>query len=129
MLAFSIGYNPWLWLLICIVVLAAAILLLSVISSLIIARAAAKYSDKVIPKYQKSIEKLLPGTDCGKCKKCSCSEFADAVLHTEIDENACPHIDEQTVEKILALREKLQKSMEDPTPIRKDEPHFWEKKF
>jgi len=129
MLAFSIGYNPWLWLLIFIVVMAAGILLLSVISSLIIARAAAKYSDKIIPKYQQSIEKLLPGTDCGKCKRCSCAEFADAVLHTEIDEYACPYLNEETVNKILDLREKLQKSMEDPTPPEKKEPRFWEQKF
>lgn len=129
MLAFTLPYNPWLYLLIFIVVLGAAILLLSVLSSLIIARAAAKYSDKVIPKYQKMIEELLPGTNCGQCKRCSCEEFADAVLHTEIDEDACPHIDQATIDRILALREKLQKSMEDPTPPEKKEPRFWEQRF
>lgn len=129
MLAISTGPNPWAYLLIFILVMGGGILLLSVITSLVIAWAAGKYSDKTIAKYQESVEKMLPGTDCGKCKKCSCAEFADAVLHTEIDEYACPYLSEETVQKILAERERLQTLMEDPTPPEKKEPRFWERKF
>ena len=121
--------NPWVYLLFGILILGGGILLLSVITSLVIARAAAKYSDKTISKYQEMVMKMLPGTDCGKCKKCSCAEFADAVIHTEIDEYACPYLTEETVQKILAERERLQKLMEDPTPPEKKGPRFWERKF
>ncbi len=129
MLALTIPPNPWLYLLLGVLILGGGILLLSVITSLAVAHAAAKYSDKTISKYQKMVEDLLPGTDCGKCKKCSCAEFADAVIHTEIDEYACPYLSEETVQKILNERERLQKLMEDPTPPEKKEPRFWERKF
>lgn len=129
MLAFTLGYNPWLWILFFILVFAAFILLLSVIIGLVIAWAAAKHSDKTIAKYTADIMKLLPCTDCGKCKRKSCEEFADAILHTEIDEDACPYIDEATINRILAMRERLQKSMEDPTPPKKEKRPFWEQKF
>lgn len=129
MLAFTLGYNPWLWLLFFVVVLFATIVVLCVIIGLIIAWAAARYSDKTIDKYTKEILKLMPCTDCGECKRHTCEEFADAILHTEIDEDACPYIDEETINKILAMRERLQKSMEDPTPPKKREPRFWEQKF
>ena len=123
------GPNPWVYLLFGILILGGGILLLSVITSLAIAYAAGKYSDKTLAKYQKMVEEMLPGTDCGKCKKCSCAEFADAVIHTEIDEYACPYITEDTVQKILQERERLQKLMEAPTPPEKKGPRFWERKF
>lgn len=126
---YAIPANPWLYLLIFVVVMIVGILLLAVITSLSIAWAAGKYSDRIIPQHAKQIENLLPGTNCGQCKCESCAEFADKVLHTEIDEDRCPFCDEKTQDRMLAVREHLQKLMEDPTPVRKDEPRFWERKF
>lgn len=123
------GANPWTYIFLFILVLTAGILLMSVLYSLLIAHVAAHFSDKTMDKYQKELQKMLPGTDCGKCKFKTCAEYADAVLHTEAPEDACPCARPGTPEAMVAARERLQKSMEDPTPPEKNEPRFWERKF
>lgn len=128
MLAFF-GNHPWGYLTVFLAVLVVGILLLSVISSLIIAWAAGRYSDRVIPAYTAQIEKLLPGTNCGQCKKCTCAEFADALIHTEVDLDGCPHTDEKTQQQMLKIREKLQKLTEDPTPLPRKDSGYWDRKL
>jgi len=128
MLAFF-GNHPWGYLTVFLAVMVSGILLLSVIVSLTVAWAAGRYSDRIIPAYAAQIEKLLPGTDCGKCKKCTCAEYADAVLHSEVDIDLCPHTDEKTQKEMLRIREKLQKLTEDPTPPEKKDSGYWDQKF
>ena len=121
--------NPWLYLLVFVVVILTAILVFSVLYSLLISIVAVKFSDKTTNKYTKEIEKMLPGKDCGACGCQSCWEYADAVLHTEKDEDLCPYVAPGTDEKMVACRERLQKIMEDPTPYNPRGPRFWERKF
>lgn len=123
------GTNPWTYIFLFIFVIAAAILVIGTLSGLLIGFVASRYSVKNMNKYQKEIESLLPGKDCGQCKFPSCAEYADAVLHTEAPEDACPYAKAGAPEAMEAIRERLQKSLEDPTPIEKKEPRFWERKF
>jgi Na+-translocating ferredoxin:NAD+ oxidoreductase RNF subunit RnfB len=123
------GNHPWGYLTVFLAVMVGGILLLSVITSLVVAWAAGRYSDKIIPKYTEMVEKLLPGKDCGKCSRCTCAEYADAVIHTELDIDLCPYTDEKTQEKMLEIREKLQKLMEDPTPVERKDSGYWDRKF
>jgi Na+-translocating ferredoxin:NAD+ oxidoreductase RNF subunit RnfB len=123
------GTNPWTYIFVFVFAIAGGTLILGVLYSLIIAKAAARYSDKVLDKFTVNMAKMLPGADCGQCGFKSCEEYADAVLHTEADEDKCPYAAAGTPEKMLAMREKLQKLMEDPTPPEDRKPRFWDKKF
>lgn len=123
------GANPWLWILVLSLGIMGGILVLGTLSGLLIGFVASRYSVKNMNKYQKEIEAFLPRKDCGQCKYPSCSEYADAVLHTEAPEDACPYVKPGAPEAMVAIRERLQKSLEDPTPIKKKEPRFWEQKF
>ncbi len=123
------GSNPWVYILVFTLVIAAGIVVLGTLSGLLIGFVASRYSVKNMNKYQKEIDALLPGKDCGQCKYHSCWEYADAVLHTEAPEDACPYVKQGVPEAMVAIRERLQKSLEDPTPIKKKEPRFWEQKF
>ena len=124
-----LGDNPWTYIFVFTLVITGFILVAGTLSGLLIGFVASRYSVKNMDKYQKEIEALLPCTDCGQCKFQTCAEYADAVLHTEAPEDACPHVKPGVPEAMVAIRERLQKSLEDPTPIKKKEPRFWERKF
>ena len=123
------GSNPWTYILVFTLAIAAGIVVLGTLSGLLIGFVASRYSVKNMNKYQTEINALLPGKDCGQCKYQSCWEYADAVLHTEAPEDACPYVKPGVPEAMVAIRERLQNSLEDPTPIKKKEPRFWEQKF
>ena len=122
------GTNPWTYILVFVLAITGGVLVLGTLGGLLMGFVASRYSVKNMNRYQAEIEKLLPGKDCGECKYCSCSEYADAVLHTEAPEDACPYAKPGTPEAMEAIRERLQKSLEDPTPMKKKE-GFWEQKF
>ena len=124
-----LGDNPWTYILVFTLAIMGFILVAGTLSGLLIGFVASRYSVKNTNKYQKEIEALLPCTNCGECKFSTCAEFADAVLHTEADADACPYVKPGTPEAMVAIRTRLQKSLEDPTPIKKKEPRFWEQKF
>lgn len=123
------GDNPWTYIFVFALAIMAFILVVGTLSGLLIGFVASRYSVKNMNKYQKEIEALLPCTDCGQCNYQTCAEYADAVLHTEAPEDACPYVKDNVPEAMVAIRKRLQKSLEDPTPIKKKEPRFWEQKF
>ena len=121
--------NPWLYILLFTVIIMAATIIFCVFYSFLIAVIATRYSDKMTNKYTKKIESLLPRKDCGACGYASCWEYADAVLHTETDEDKCPYAKAGADEKMVAIREEMQNLLEDPTPVKERGPRFWERKF
>lgn len=123
------GTNPWTYIFVFILVIVAGILVLGTLGGLLMGFVASRYSVKNMNRYQTEIENLLPGKNCGQCKFATCAEYADAVLHTEADEDACPYVKDGIPEAMVAVRERLQKSLEDPTPMKKKEPRFWEQRF
>lgn len=127
--AAPMGTNPWTYILVFILVIMGGVIVLGTLGGLLMGFVASRYSVKHFGKHQAEIEKLLPGKDCGQCGFQSCCEYADAVLHTEAPEDACPYTKPGAAEAMIAVRERLQKSLEDPTPMKKKEPRFWERKF
>ena len=123
------GTNPWTYIFVFILAIVGGILVMGTLGGLLIGFAASRYSEKNLNRYQTEIQKLLPGKNCGQCKFATCAEFADAVLHAEADDDACPYAKAGTPEAMAAVRQRLQKSLEDPTPMEKKGPRFWERKF
>ena len=123
------GTNPWTYIFVFTLVIVAGILVLGTLGGLLMGFVASRYSEKTHNRYQKEIENLLPGKDCGQCKFVTCSEYADAVLHAEVDDDRCPCAKAGTPEAIEAVRMRYNKLFEDPTPPKKKGPRFWERKF
>lgn len=123
------GSNPWTYIVIFALVIFGGSILLATLYSLIVAKAATRYSDKVLDKFGKNLAKMLPGADCGQCGFKCCQDYAEAVLHTEADEDKCPYAAKEVPEKMVEQREKLQKLMEDPTPPENRRTGFWDRKF
>ena len=125
------GSNPWTYILIFIVVIAAGATGFGVLFSLLIARVGTSFAEKTQSAYQREIENMLPGKNCGQCGFENCAAYADAVLHTEADEDLCPHGKEGLAEEMVACRGRLQAIMEDPTPpkVREKKKTIWDKKY
>ena len=112
------GGSPWLYILIFILITVAVVVLLSLVFGLIIAAAGRKFSRDALDKYEKRVEGLLPGTDCGQCGYSACGECAGALLRAEKDDDVCPFTGSEDQAKIAEIRDELRKIMEDPRPVK-----------
>lgn len=121
--------NPWIYIIGFSVILVIGILLVSLLFCLVVAKAATRHSDKIHASFIKEMTDLLPNRDCGQCGFESCAAYADAVLHTQAPEDACPYAKENTAEELENCRTRLQKLLEDPTPPKERKVRFWDKKF
>lgn len=113
------GSNPVIWALIFGVAVSGLIIVLSLLFGLCVSIAGRSYSEKLQRQYQNRLRQLLPGKDCGQCGCESCDVYARMVLFGVEGENACPHADADTPQKMLALVKEMQQLMEDPKPIKK----------
>lgn len=123
------GTNPWTYILVFTLVIVAGVLVFGTLGGLLMGFVASRYADKTLNRFQKEMEGLLPGENCGECNCASCALYAEAVLHAEADEGLCPRAKDGTAEAMAAVRVRWQKLLEDPTPPKKKEPRFWERKF
>ena len=116
--------NPWLVVLIVVVIGFVAIVSLAYLISLVVSFAADTYSKKFFGGYQKSIEDMLPGKNCGQCGCPDCAAFADCLMRQELVLSKCPYADPEKEALIDELVEKLKKEIEDPQPIKKRRSFF-----
>lgn len=123
------GTNPWTYILVFTLVIVAGVLVLGTLGGLLMGFVASRYSEKTLNRFLKEMEALLPGKNCGQCKCATCALYAEAVLHADLDEDLCPYAKAGTPEAMAAVRQRWQKLLEDPTPPKKKEPRFWERKF
>ena len=113
------GLHPLLWVLIFGFGFMALVVLISLIIGISVAIAGRSYSEKLQKSYQDKIRDMLPGKDCSACEYPTCTGYARAVMFGVAAENACPHIDEETSQKMLLAVKELQQILEDPKPIKK----------
>jgi len=115
--------NPWAYIGIGILLFFGVVVVLTFVCGIAITTVGSRYSAKTLDKYAKRIEDLLPGKNCGECSSCKfpcCADYAAAVLRRECDRDLCKESDDPELpDKINDVIEKLNKLMEDPTPIKK----------
>lgn len=113
--------GPWLFILILVLGITFFILLVTLLSSVMIAHAARKHSQKTMDANIKILEKMLPGENCGVCGCETCREYAKEVFICNMDADKCVCGSEDLPQRMSAQVEKFLKEMEDNAPQRTEE--------
>ena len=104
--------KVWGTILIVVVVAAAVIMTLSFLATLLIARFAHGYSEKVREQYLCKIREMLPGENCGGCGCETCAQYAYCVFYGKADTDRCVKGDSELSAKLEQCVEEFQKILE-----------------
>jgi len=104
--------KVWGTILIVVVVAAALIMTLSFLATLLIARFARGYSEKVRKQYLRKIQDMLPGENCGGCGCETCAQYAHCVFYGKADTDRCVKGDLELSSKLEQCVAEFQKILE-----------------
>ena len=105
--------SVWGYLGIGIVVVSAFIILLAILYNYAMIKLAARFSGKTIEQNIDTIEKELPGTNCGACGCESCRAYAYAVFACQKEANLCTPGGSQVAEKLAFHMQEFEKLLND----------------